>query len=266
MKKAVFFTLSLTMFAFIVLSLSFIFAGNAATDDARFMELASINRIYDLDTSLQNSFSKIFSLDSEMTYTASTTEAIFQQKIPFNFTRLNNSFNNLRNFAIYNDKNVQVGLLPNNVSLRVSQAGIVNWQNISKNITEFMRTNSTPKSYSFIIDFFEINITSCSSSSASGNFSFSVAATGGNGTSCNQTLSINPLQDASVEISLGTKSLTVLFSNYSASVNARDNKVALTSRINYADTGVKPKIFLESKINITVPGLIAKKYGDLRIA
>lgn len=265
MKKAVFFTLGLTMFAFVVLSLSFLFAENASRYDERFSELASINRVYDLDASLQSSLSKLFSQKSGMAYTASTTEAIFQHNLPLNFGSLNNNYKEFVQHA--NDKNINLSFLPLNVSLRVSEIELVYWQNTTKNISYFTPTNKTPTSYSFILDFFEINITSCNSSSSSpGNFSLYAAATGGNSFSCNTTILIDPLQQASIGIGLGTQSLTVQFSNYVASVEALNNTASLISRARYANTGIKPKIELGSTINITIINLIASKYGNIRIA
>jgi len=266
MKKAVFFTLGLTMFAFIVLSLSFLFAENASRYDERFIELVSINRVYDLDASLQTSFSKIFSTKSGMSYTASTTEAIFQHKLPLDYATLNNEYQKFRNFAQAENNKIVIDALPRNISLKISEIELRYWQNITKNISYFTPSNKNPSSYSFVLDFFETNISSCNSSStASGNFSLSVAATGGNSTTCNLTLSINPNLQASVGIDLGSNALTVQFSNYVASVEAINNNVSVTSRVKYS-ANIKPKIELDSKINITIPYLIARRYGNIRIA
>lgn len=267
MKKAVFFTLGLTMLAFVVLSLSFIFAENSERYDIRFMELASIGRIYDLDASLQSSFSRLFAEKSGMTYTASNTESIFQNKLPLDFNNLDNEYTKFQKYATAIDRNVNVTSLSRNVSLKVSDMGLIYWQDITKNISYFTPTTKMPSSYAFILDFFEVNITSCnSSSSASGNFSFYVAASGGNSSICNVTLLINPLQQASIGIGLESKSLTVQFSNYVASVEALGNNVSLTSRAKYTDIGIKPTIELDSKINVTIPNLIARIYGNIRIA
>lgn len=267
MKKAVFFTLGLTMLAFVVLSLSFIFAENSVRYDERFMELVSINRAYELDASLQNSFSKLFSDRSGMAYTASNTEAIFQNVLPLNFKTLDDEYTKFKEYATASDRNVNVTSLPRNVSLKVSGIDLIYWQNITKNISYFTPTNQMPSSYAFIMDFFEVNITSCNSSySASGNFSLYVAASGGNSSTCNITLTINPLQQASIGIGLGTRSLIVQFSNYAASVEALNNNVSLTSRAKYSDIGINPIIELDSWINVTIPHLIARKYGNIRIA
>lgn len=266
MKKAIFFSLGLTMFAFVVLTLSLIFAENASRYDNRFAELASINRIYDLDTSLQKAISKLFSLDSGMTYTASYTEAVFQQDFPLNFTELNASYNTFRNFIIIREKNIAIDTLSSNVSLKVSPQGILYWQNLSRNSSHFSSNNQKPTSYYFIIDFLELNITGCSSSSFSGNFSFSVAAVGGNGSSCNMTLSVNPDQYSSATVSAGSKNVVAEISNYSAAVIAGSSKIYSTSRVRYADMdGILEIIGLTTHVNITIPGLIAKKYGEIRI-
>lgn len=283
MKKGVFFTLGLTFFAFIVLSLSFIFANNSIRYDERFVELVSINRVYDLGYSVQSSIAEMFQLESGLTYTVNSAEAIFQLTYPLNFTKLNNSFNELNDFVKANDnKSVSIEPMPRNLSLTIIPHGIIFWQNITQNASYYTKGNgeeeNNPISYSFLMDLPDINITSCNSSYSSGTFKFYVSAVGSNGTACNVTLSVNPQQTSSIGVTAGTSAIVARVSNYDASLNVGKAKIALTTRVGYnAITeeeddeeeenvyGQREKIELNQKVNVTIKGLIVRSFSNVRL-
>lgn len=266
MKKGVFFTLGLTIFALIFLALSFTYTNNLSQYDKRFIEQTGISRVYDLDTSIQKSVSKLFLLDSGMTYTASPTQAIFQQNLPFNMTPLNTSYTVFRNFAVSNDKNVQLETLNKNFSLVILPLGIVYYQNLSRNSSSFLPTDKKPTAYSYDISLFEANVTSCNSSYTAGSFSFSVVATGGNGSYCNIGIAVDPLLSASIGVSHTGGSLTISLANYSSEVVAGKSKFATTSTVTYNEVPLSLEtIELQRRLSIIIPGVFASKSSFIRI-
>lgn len=266
-KKAIFFTFGLTLFAFVILALSLNYAKNSSSYDLKFLELAAAGRVYDLDQSLQNSLSSLFSEYSSMSYTASSSEAIFQYNLPYNFTRLNQSFQTYRQFANSQGNTQLVSPLQNNLSIAVQPIGILFWQNLSRNTSYISYTINPPTSYSVDLNFFEVNITGCTPSFPSGNFSFAVYAVGGNGSSCSYNTSINPVSLNTLQISLTKGSFILQVSNYSLSLIASNSSVAVTSRVGYrGDLSFLETLDLLTPINVSIKGLIASKISPIRLS
>jgi hypothetical protein len=268
MKKGVFLTLGLTFFAFIVLTLSLIFSTNASRYDQRFSELASLNRVYDLSTSLGTSFAEVFRANSGMSYTASSTEAIFQATLPLNFTLLNSSFTAMSDFVkLYDNKTSSADPLPKNISISIMPQGIVFWQNITENASYYTIRVENPTAFSFVMNIPNSNITSCNTSYTSGTFSLYAYAVGYNGTSCNTTLLVNPSLNSYIGITTNSGSVVVRLSNYSASLHAGKTKVGFTSRVSYNDVvGIKEILELNQLVNVSIPSLSAKSIRNVRIA
>lgn len=266
-KKGIFFTLGLTLFAFVILALSLNYAKNSSSYDLKFLELSTAGRIYDLDQSLENSLASLFSDFSSMTYTASSSEAIFQYNLPYNFTRLNQSYQTFRQFANSQGNPNLVSPLQNNLSISVQPMGILFWQNLSRNSSHISYTINPPTSYSIDLNFFEANITSCTPSFSSGNFSLGVFAVGGNGSSCSYNSSINPVSLGSLQIGSTKGSFTLQVSNYSLSLIATNSSVAVTSRVGYnGNPSFLETLELLTPINVSIPGLIASKISPIRLS
>lgn len=123
MKKAILFTLGLFFLAITVFSLAIIiFHGSLKSEDV-FLRFVSLDRVYELDVSLQNSIKEIFNAKSGMSVSSTGSTVSFQDYLPNqNKGQLISALNNFRNYVELNNSNIDI-----DVSEIIENMSLVIW-------------------------------------------------------------------------------------------------------------------------------------------
>lgn len=176
-KKGILFTLGLTFLALVVLSLAVLIFHNTQEAEGIIAKLAVLDRVYDLDTSIQRSLGDIFALRSGISINITNTSVSFEEILQnnnqgtFNTTLHNfkgfiesNSFN--INLTITNMAEMPLTIMPNNIAYKHKD----NWSNI-----EVLPTSVNFNGYSVFIEIDKnVSCISCTWTFVAGSFNLSL--------------------------------------------------------------------------------------------
>src|SRR3989344_6936946 len=109
MKKAVLFTLSMLLLVALVFSLSLIFSDLNKYNVDRFSELSIIDRLYDIDSSLQKSIKKVFNAYSGIIIDINNLNVTIQESLPnTNKNQFNEKINSFKNYTESQFNNIKL--------------------------------------------------------------------------------------------------------------------------------------------------------------
>ncbi len=233
-KRGSFFTLGITFFALVVLSLAIIASSNLASYDTRFSEAVTLHRLYDLDSSTQEAVRIIFQQESGIDIALTQNSTSFSQSLPLNNRDFSVKLKSFGDFVENNENFVKLNFTVTNEStpLIVKPWGIMYKQSYSSNAVEVLNTLRAT-SYSFTVSFTQENLTSCSSSLVAGSVPLSFTATGTNGTQCLYSQDIDPSGDSTIDVNSVELRINNGFINISTSAN-----VTVSTRLSLPDAGL----------------------------
>jgi len=194
-KKGVFYTLTLSLFGLVLLSLAFLMFEHAQNSASRYAELGAAARVYDLHVSINSVFADVYLKENITFFTLTNKSIALQETFPVDFDSLDDSVASLKSdieddFSIVNistDGFAQHTLyfLPMNISYEHLDMDHVFIQD-SPNIT----------GYNISLAF--SGILSCADSSTAGSTHVELYVLGG-GSNCTYNLNVNDL-DVTVTI------------------------------------------------------------------
>ena len=195
-KRGALFTLGFTFLALVILSLSLLIFHSAQKSEETITNLVVLDRVYELDTSLQQSLKDIFNLKSGILINISNNSVSFQEGLPnTNSNSFSSSMNSFKGFIESNFSNINLtidnvitelplNLAPFNITYKHLNFGDKEIQVIPEQI------NFNGYSVTMVIN---TNVTSCNwNIESSGSFTFSVSVKNQEGLGCSNSFSIDP--------------------------------------------------------------------------
>ncbi len=133
--KGMLFTLVLTILATIVLSFAIISFHNVEKSRIQMAELSSIDRLYNLDNSIQTGFSKIFHNKSGISVSINETTVTFEERLPNQNPTFNNKITSYEDYIESNYENIEIDTssLINELPLVIMPHNITFSHNIQRN-------------------------------------------------------------------------------------------------------------------------------------
>ena len=188
-KRAMLYTLTLSLFALGVLSLAFVSYEFSQSNESIYTELSSAFYVYDLHSSISTALSSAFTHENTTYFVTTNTSILVQEQLPVDFSTLDALMTSLKNrtesdFSIVNisiDSEHRLYFLPMNVSLR---------HVASDHIMLSGHANIT--GYNMTLKFSGI-ISSCSQSSSVGTLHLELYIMGG-GSNCTFNQNIDEFQ------------------------------------------------------------------------
>ncbi len=159
-KRGVLYTLSLSLFALVLLALAILFFRHANSTESRHVELSFSQKIYGLDTSIQQIFAESFERESNITASFDGQSITIQEALPLDFTELDNVISTLKT-DVENDftiVNINTESFLSNHTLIFEPLNIT-YEHESINRIHIL-PNLNINGYDITLTFFE-NITSC---------------------------------------------------------------------------------------------------------
>jgi len=201
-NKGVFFTLGLTLFALVVLSLGILVLNYSTSDEDTVATLNTIDRMYELKTSIEHGFSQIFNAKSGITVNITNQTVEFKENLPnANNGSFNTKMTSFEDFVERNFPNVAIDLLEikNEVPLIITPSNVT-YRHKDFGGKEIRIEGKGILSYKITVIISE-NITGCEIDDFEpGNTNLSMFAFGTFGTSCVVSERVDPSEDADVEI------------------------------------------------------------------
>lgn len=160
-KKGYLYTLSLSLFAIIFLTLILLFLRSSATLQSRSIELSFYQKNYDLDNSIQDIFVEAFTRESNINFSSDSSSLRLEEGLPNNFVGLNSLVSDLKAFVErdFNSIEVNLGIFLVNHNLILLPLNVTTLHN-GNGI--FIESNPDIISYNITLAFSE-NITFCDS-------------------------------------------------------------------------------------------------------
>lgn len=198
-KKGILFTLGLTFLALVVLSLAVLIFHNTQEAEGIIAKLAVLDRVYDLDNSIQGSLGDIFALRSGISINITNTSISFEEILPNNNPAFNNTLHQFKGFIESNSFNINLTItnmaempltiMPNNIAYKHKD----NWSNI-----EVLPTSVNFNGYSLFMDIPK-NV-SCTWNVVAGSFNLSLEVIGDVTNCAYASQMINPSADNEIRI------------------------------------------------------------------
>jgi len=202
MKKGLLFSFTLIFLALVILSLAILMFHNSLSTQERLSELGSFDVVYDLDSSLQKSLREIFLEEADIIVNVSNSSVAFEENLPNNESSFAGEMGSFKNFVEADDEHVwldisdvleelPLSVMPHNITYKHLSFGGDTIRIIPKEI------NFNALS---IFARIEGNVTSCDFDTESGGLSLNVEIVGDYGTSCSNSMLVNPYEDSDIEI------------------------------------------------------------------
>ena len=195
-KKGALFTLGFTFLALVLLSLSLLIFHNAQKAEETINHIIVLDRVYELDNSLQKSLSKIFNLKSGILINKTNDSISFQEDLPnTNSNSFTSSMNSFKGFIESNFSNINLTIenITTELPLQITPYNII-YKHINFGDRQIRVTpeqiNFNGYSIEMIIN---TNVTSCNwNTGSSGSFTFSISVKNQEGLGCSNSFSIDP--------------------------------------------------------------------------
>lgn len=193
-KKGALFTLGFTFLALVLLSLSILIFHNAQKAEETINHIIVLDRVYELDNSLQKSLSKIFNLKSGILINKTNDSISFQEDLP-NSNSFTSSMNSFKGFIESNFSNINLTIenITTELPLQITPYNII-YKHINFGDRQIRvipeQINFNGYSVEMIIN---TNVTSCNwNTGSSGSFVFSVSVKNQEGLGCSNSFLIDP--------------------------------------------------------------------------
>ncbi|MBU0629262.1 MAG: hypothetical protein KKC75_08810 [Nanoarchaeota archaeon] len=202
-KRGMLFTLGMTLLSFVVLSLAILVFHNAQKSEILVSKLAVLDRVYELDTSIQQSLRDIFYLKSGISVNITEDSIIFQESLPNpNKESFNASMTSFKRFIESNlsNVNISIGSIVSQLPLTIQPNSIIyKHVDFGDKQIEVIPEQINFEGYSIQM-IINKNVTSCSWDTESGSFTLSIIVTGPNGAECSGSQPIDPSEENEVNI------------------------------------------------------------------
>ena len=201
-RKGILFTLGLTFLGLVIMALAVLIFHNAQKSEGIVSKLVVLDRVYDLDSSIEKSLVEIFNQKSGITVSVDGNVS-FQESFPnLNVAEFTNSMNDFKTFIESNFSNINIS-----VSEIVSEVPIVimpynityKHVNYGGKQIEVVPQQINFEGYSVSVSIDE-NVSSCDSEVDEGDFNLLINVTGLGGSSCSVSELIDALGENEIEI------------------------------------------------------------------
>lgn len=248
-KKGILFTLGLTFLVLVVLALAVLIFHSAQKSEEIIAKLAVLDRVYDLDISIEQSLRDIFNLKSGILINITDNSIIFEEELPnSNAGSFNSSMKAFKNFVESNFANINISIdeIISQVPLAIMPYDITyKHVDFGDRIIEVIPKQINFDGYSVFM-FISENVSSCDYDiEEEGGFSFSIEVIGPNGESCSDSMLIDPSEENEVEINDGAVKIEV-----------EDNILSVIIDEESIDANVKIRVIGASSAYIEYPPVI----------
>ncbi|MFH2028666.1 MAG: hypothetical protein ABIJ08_05980 [Nanoarchaeota archaeon] len=236
-KKGIYFTIAFSFLMMVVLALAILIFNDQLKSEEIVTKLSLVDRVYDLDSSLQQSMADIFHIKSNISINMSNTSIMFTEKIPNSGrSNFNNSMISFKKFVESNISNINITIddviarlpliiMPYNITFESDgQTGI----NVIPRELNFM-------GYSISILLSE-NVTSCNNNIQAGTFNLSVYVYGQNENKCEYSLLIDATAENEISVNGNELIIDVTNNRLSISLNNETSMTAYTKTSLLLDT------------------------------
>lgn len=267
MKKAMFFTLGLTFMAGTVLVLAILIYHNTASTEERFADLGKLERLHDLDSSIQKCLKDIFNNKSGISLSVNNDIVSFEEDLPNgNATSFSNYLNDFKDFVEKNNTNIELNIteitdklplviLPQNITYQ--------HENFGGDTIKIIPSQINFKGYEVYVTL-NRNVTSCNWDTDPGTFNLTVTAVGTSG-SCTDSRLIDAAVTNTVDINGGGVDVDVSDGGQ-LTINT-DYSISLRTDVLLIKTDEQVKVaYKEGTINIVFEELNMQWKGNVRIA
>lgn len=202
-KKAFLFTLSFVLVTLAILSFANFVLKESGKERIIFQEYVLMNRLNDIDGSLQSSIKDIFATYSGIKASASNSTVIFEESIPGSPDRFESELSSLKNFAELNETSLKIIINESILKLPVSvmPQDIMYSHNFSRReiiLDSVQSMNESVLKYKTTITF-EENVT-CSWDFYPGDFEYELEAISPKDSGCDHDRLISLSQNATITI------------------------------------------------------------------
>ncbi|MEK6973625.1 MAG: hypothetical protein AABW41_00025 [Nanoarchaeota archaeon] len=273
-KKAQLFLVTLTLLAFTILTLSIIAYQTSQSFENRLSDIASFERLSNLDLSAQKVLKNIFDDKSGINVTIKGLDVTFEETLPNVHAEFNASLDSFKNYleTNFDSINLSIGsikqyiplLMPShNIFYNHSQNNVINITNSEFNINAldvYFATNST------LLSGYSCSLTMGSSPS----ILLSVSGDLANGGRYDCVGQIDPTKHSLASINTSQGNMTVIITNPGTILitvpNGVYSKVKTKMTVNNTNENQLEVRYPLGVININFVNLGVKKLGDARIA
>lgn len=273
-KKAQLFLVTLTLLAFTILTIAIIAYQTSQSFENRLGEIASFERLSNLDLSTQKVLKNIFDDKSGINVTVKALDVTFEETLPNVHAEFNASLNSFKNYLETNFDSINLSIgsikqyLPlsmpsHNILYNHNQNNVINITDPEFNINAldvYFATNSTLLSgYSC----------SLKTTTFSPSILLSISGDLANGGHYNCVGQIDPTQQSLAAINTTEGNMTVIITNPSSIIITVPNGVysKVKTKMTVNDTGNRLEVrYPLGVIDINLVNLEVKKLGDARIA
>ena len=270
MKKAVLFTLSMLLLVTLVFSLSLIFSDLNKYNADRFSELSILDRLYDIDSSLQNSIKKVFNAYSGIITDINKLNVTIQESLPnANKNQFNEKINSFKNYteSQFNNIKLDIDQLNNNAELIINGISYNHNNNFGGNII-----NIVPKQINFDTYYFRFYSSAKNGiinwpTAPSGNLRVIIVADAPEWHN-EKIQNIDPSKTTTATISgIGIDNIELIFSNLGKVKieNKAAADVSLKTAIAFNSLNDKIHVYLPNIINIAFSQFNISKLGHVKI-
>jgi len=283
-KKAFFFTLSMFLLVTAVLSLAVvIFHYTSEEKIERTVEISSLDRLYDLSSSVENSLLQIFNLYSDVNATitqnpdnttnVSITERIirkedwgeeFEEEVKNFETFVESQNENVKlDIEVITNKELPLTILPHNITYSRDWATGHPTLHVTPETINF-------NSYSIIVDSGDVKIDKVSSQfGAAGSFYFGVRAIDAYGSDITAKKLVDPADSHQVQVFfVGGNKVKITLDNNKLEIwtNSETPITVITTIDNLEKSNERVRIgYLKGAINVTFPNLGVSRIGSILI-
>ncbi|MAG08758.1 hypothetical protein CMO89_04740 [Candidatus Woesearchaeota archaeon] len=212
-KKGFLFALGLTFLALVVMALAILIFHNAQKSEGIISELAVLDRIYDLDTSIQQSLQEIFNLKSDIIINITNNSISFLEELPnSNAETFNNSIMDFQEMTNSNlsDVNITINGTINELPLTIMPYDITyRHVNFGDRRIEVIPEQINFDRYSVFVLIDNQNLTSCDWGTTLGTFNLTIEATGQYATNCFDSQLIDLSEENNITINDGAVNIEI---------------------------------------------------------
>jgi len=154
--KGMFFTLGLTLLATVLFSLAILIVNNAEVSKEATTSFVIADRLYELDSSIQNNFAEILKDKAGISITGTT----FQESLPNpNYLIFNDSMYDYKSYIETNYDNIALNIsrITDEIPINVPRYGITYYHDFNQNKIKVNHTGSTIQGYRIEV----VGATSC---------------------------------------------------------------------------------------------------------
>lgn len=267
-KKGVLFTIGLALLMSTILTLAILIFNTAQKSEEIVTKLAVIDRVYELDNSMQESLSDIFELKSGILVNMTKTSISFIEELPnTHSSQFNSSMNSFKRFVEHNFSNVNITTddVASRLPLAIMPYGItyehVNFGNKKIRVTPAAINFNGYSVYMTVNE----NISSCNWNTKPGSFNFSAEVRGSAG-SCVNSILISPSHENYLRINGEDINITVHNNILSVSIDEESGIEADIKTTIKADAYNAYVVYPVDVIKINFSELGVHKEGGVRLA